>query len=226
MSFIRIPKGKKVEFTYGGATPIPGTENIDLILEEDLTLSMSSSFSPVKDSNSSSFLSILSKEIGKFLGEDIGALSSGQLKQFGFQTWTGTEPLSTTLTISLYMKDDAYKDVVVPAMSLAKICLPEEGSKIGELLGPGPSLSEALKDDINLDQMVGLSDSDYSIVGKPIYCYIGNFVLKNTVITSAQPTFSKTTDQYGYPISARIEVSVITLFVATKQMLDGLIGGI
>ena len=61
---------------------------------------------------------------------------------------------------------------------------------------------------------------------KNIHCYIGNFRIKNIVITRVIPTFSKNTDQYGYPIWASVEVSFSTIFSATVEMLDDMIGGI
>ncbi len=207
--YIIIPKGKKVKFKRNN-TEIPG---VPMILEDEVTVSMSSSFSEITKGNSSTVFSLIAGAIRDAGYENISAWAGGQFKQLGFQTWTGTAPLSTTLTVNLTMNNDAKKDVVDPTLKLSKLCLPEEGTG-GALIPPGPSISSALQ-----------SNEDEASRGKIIHCYIGNYVLRNVLVKRAQPTFSKFVDNNGYPISSRVELEITTLFSATTQMVETMLGG-
>lgn len=222
--FILVPKGKRVRFKQEGKL-IAGTEDAIFLLEEDVTLTMSSSFSSVVKSGSPAFLSIASQEFNKRFGSRGAAFLSGQFKQFGFQTWTSTQPLSTSITLKVAMKTDAYKDVVVPTLALAKLCLPSE-SDSGGLIGPGPALSDSIKDEKDSNGELIDSEGETLTVGRQLHCYIGSYYLKNILLKSAQPTFSKYTDTNGYPISASIQVQIETLFSATTKAIDEMMKGI
>lgn len=215
-SFITIPAGKLVRFKQSGS-PLPDTENAKFILEENLTLTMSSSFSNLVNISSPAFMTVLSQEIYKKTGWGSGAIS-GQYKQFGFQTWKGTAPISFSLTLNIAMVNDAYEDVVKPVMALSKLTLPHE-LKGGGLIAPGPAPSTAMtKESVNQTDENG----NPLITGKQLNCYIGNFPLYNIIIKTAQPTFSSTIDTKGYPIFASIRLEAQTLFTATTAMADSM----
>lgn len=213
MSYISIPKGKQVRFHRDGR-PIEGTENAKMILEEDITITMSSSFSPINKGNSSPMFSMLSGLLRDRGMNTVAGWASGQFKQLGFQTWTGTNPLKTTISINLFMENDAYEDVVRPALALAKLCLPMEVAG-GALVAPGPAITSAYTGD---------SESENAEIGKLTTCYLGSYTLRNVIVETAQPTFSKQIDQNGYPISAKVELSITTVFSGTSQMVDEMLG--
>jgi len=221
--FIKVPEGKLVRFKQGGKL-IPGTENARFLLEEDINIIMSSSFSPVKESSGSAIWSMITKQISESVNEKAGAFLGGQWKQFGFQSWTGTTPMETSITIVVSMNKNAYKDVVVPIMTLTKLCLPSD-VRGGSLLGPGPVIKTSLKKEnegeISLDE-----NGDIITSGRQLHCYVGSYLLKNIIVKSAQPTFSRQVDNYGYPISGRIQLSISTVYSATTNMIDEMKGGI
>ncbi len=209
---IPIPKGKEVIFQVDGG-PIPGTENARMILNEDMTLNFSSSFSGLGSSTSPKAFKLLAGVLRDKGANQTAGFLGGEFKQLGFQIWTGTEPLSSTLSLKFSMINDAKTEVVNPAVALTKLVLPTTGAG-GSLIGPGPSI---------LSTFEGKESNEIG-KSKNIHCYIGNFKISNVIFTRAVPTFSKNTDQYGYPIWATIELSFTTIFSATVEMLDDIIG--
>jgi hypothetical protein len=211
---IPIPKGKEVVFQQGGG-PISGTENSRAILNEDLTLSFSSSFSSIAESSAPKAFKALAGVLRDTGATKVGAILGGEFKQLGFQVWTGTEPLSTTLSLKFSMDRDAKKDVMEPVLAITKLALPSIGDKdTGALIGPGPSILSTFE-----EGKIGSFAE-----GKNLHCYIGNFKISNIIVTRAVPTFSKHTDQYGYPIWATLELSFTTVFSATVEMLKDMVG--
>ena len=209
---IPIPKGKEVVFQQGGG-PISGTENSRAILNEDLTLNFSSSFSSLAESSAPKAFKALAGVLKDTGANKVAGFIGGEFKQLGFQVWTGTEPLSTTLSLKFSMDKDAKKDVMEPALAITKLVLPSTGDK-GALIGPGPSVLSTFE-----EGKIGSFAE-----GKNLHCYIGNFKISNIIVTRAVPTFSKHTDQYGYPIWATLELSFTTVFSATVEMLDDMVG--
>lgn len=218
--FIQVDQGKQVRFKQGGEL-IKGTEDAIFLLEEDINLIMSSHFSSVFEAQTPAFISMLSKQAGAAFGDRIGSLFSGQWKQFGFQTWTSTEPLSTTLTIVASMNHNAYKDVVLPIMTLAKLCLPTDTGG-GSLLGPGPVLLESMTES-QIEKTKANGTYERIIAGRQLNCYLGNYYLPNIIIKTAQPSFSRQIDNYGYPIQGRIQLDLSTVFSANTGMIDEII---
>ena len=209
---IPIPKGKEVVFQQGGG-PISGTENSRAILNEDLTLNFSSSFSSLTESSAPKAFKALAGVLRDTGANKVAGFIGGEFKQLGFQVWTGTEPLSTTLSLKFSMDKDAKKDVMEPALAITKLALPSTGDK-GALIGPGPSVLSTFE-----EGKVGSFAE-----GKNLHCYIGNLKISNIIVTRAVPTFSKHTDQYGYPIWATLELSFTTVFSATVEMLNNMVG--
>lgn len=211
---IPIPKGKEVVFQQGGG-PIPGTENSRAILDEDLTLNFSSSFSSLTESSAPKAFKALAGVLRDTGATKVASFLGGEFKQLGFQVWTGTEPLSTTLSLKFSMDRDAKKDVMEPILAITKLALPSTGDKdTGALIGPGPSILSTFE-----EGKIGSFAE-----GKNLHCYIGNFKISNIIVTRANPTFSKHTDQYGYPIWATLELSFTTVFSATVEMLKNMVG--
>lgn len=211
---IPIPKGKEVVFQQEGG-PIPGTETARILLDEDLTLNFSSSFSSLAESSAPKAFKALAGVLKDTGASKVAAFVGGEFKQLGFQIWTGTEPLSTTLSLKFSMDRDAKKDVMEPVLAITKLALPSapKGGK-GALIGPGPSILSTFE-----EGKVGSFAE-----GKNLHCYIGNLKISNIIVTRAVPTFSKHTDQFGYPIWATLEISFTTIFSATVEMLKEMAG--
>jgi hypothetical protein len=206
-----IPKGKKVTFHLNGAL-LPGTENAEILLEEDVTLSLNSQFGDLVSAGAPAALSVL----GGVSRDVLGFGFSGQYKQLGFQVWQKTEPLSVSITVAFNMKTNAYKDVVAPTRALIKLPLPDDAGMSSDgvgLIPPGPSILQAL----------GSEDTENNYAsGKKIACRMGFIRLPSVIITRAEPTFSKETDQFGYPVYAKIRMEIRTIFTATTGLIDQL----
>ena len=208
-NFVTIPAGKRVVFKSNGAF-LAGLENIDVILEEDVTVVLNSSFQSLVGGGSSRALTLL----GGLLRDTSGFGFSGQFKELGFQMWTGTDPIGVNITVGFYMKNNAFDDVVRPTHALIKLPLPidagtEEGQSGFGLIPPGPSVLEALN-----------SGEESARRGKNISCRIGYIWLPNVIVNNAEPTFSNECDENGYPIWSKIRLSIQTLFTATTSMID------
>jgi len=201
-----IPRGKRVEFKQNGAL-LPGTEGVDILLEEDITLSLNSEFGDLVSGGASTGLSML----GSLSRDILGFGFSGQFKQLGFQIWQKTQPLSISITVAFHMQTNAYTDVVSPTRALIKLPLPDDGNAeengIG-LIPPGPSIIEAF----------GADNQERS--GRRISCRIGFIRLPGIIVTEAEPTYSKETDQNGWPIFSKVRLQIRTLFTATTSLID------
>lgn len=208
-----IPRGRKVQIFSSGSL-ITG---VPLILEEDVTISLSSSFAPLVDSGPASNLIGL---LGNLSADTLGFGFSGQFKQAGFQVWKGTDPLQITFNVGLYMKTDALVDVIRPAKALMRIPLPLEGDdgNTGSfgLTPPGPSILEVFREG---------SGNTSAVSGKNISVVIGNTInLKKAIIKSVEPTFSSETDENDYPIWCKLKVDISSIYTATASMVDEYIG--
>jgi hypothetical protein len=204
---IKIPKGKKVIFKENGDT----ITTADLILEEDVTFTLNSSFESLVGGGATKFLTV----IGGLLKDFTGYGFSGQFKELGFQIWTRTDPIGVSFQVSLYMKTNAFTDVVVPAKALMKLPLPYDTSQDAGgdgqgfgLIAPGPTLTA-----------VFTQGQDASI-GKKISVDIGTVRLPLVVVKKVEPTVSKETDQNGHPIWIKLRIDVDSLFTATANMID------
>lgn len=206
-----IPAGKKIKINrtsyqddqYKSKGSVVG--DVPMILEEDITFSLSSEFSPVwggKTEGIGSIASNLAKGI-------FGSTVSTQFKQMGIQIWRSTDPLSFGPTVGFYADKNNFNpriQVYEPIMELCKIPLPSEGSG-GTLVPPGPTLIDFLGDVSKNPDMFSLS------IGKILY-------LPQIIIKKAEPTFSTETDAEGYPIWGKVQLDIQTINIATRQMLE------
>lgn len=201
-----IPRGKKVTFHLNGSL-LPGTESADMLLEEDITLSLNSQFGDLVSGGAPNAIGAL----GGMVRDLTGFGFSGQFKQLGFQIWQKTDPLQVSITLGFNMKTNAYDDVVRPTKALVKLPLPDDGAAGDNGLGlipPGPSILEAF------------GENNQTQSGKNIHCRIGFVRLPGIIVTGAEPTFSKETDQNGYPIYAKVRLDIRTVFTATTNLID------
>lgn len=197
--------------------------DVPLFYDGEFSLKASSTFGSLWDAEGNNLLTLLS-------GATNGALPSGQFALQGAQIWQSTNPLTLDLTLYLYMNDSGKNDVMSPALTLVSTCLPTKTDffqmKIGNtniklqtLIPPGPNLqaliaaSGAVTGNNLLDNFSKGSRGVYTLkLGQHI-------TIPRIIITSVEPTFSKWTDEDGYPISAEIALSFTTMEIATTDMI-------
>lgn len=216
MTDIVIPKGKQViiqtisDVKGNGKSPLQNLQNAKLLLNEEISLSFSSTYQPVIENNNlgERFVSQLTQQVFKFN-------ISGQFKEMGYQLWTKTEPISLNLNVHLNMRTNAIKDVWIPSQELIKITLPKEttpdnveAKKRGfGLLGPGPTILEVL----------GFHDE---LSRNMLYIEIGNIVIFPAIITKVDPTYSIETDQYNCPIACNLQMNIQSIYTATEDQIN------
>jgi hypothetical protein len=199
MRVISIPAGKEVRI-YRDQLPIVERP---LILEEDISLNFQSSFSTLLGDQANKFLTLAGGVSKDFL--NIGF--TGQFKQFGYQIWEKTEPVSLSFSVGLYMETNAEFDVVDPSEELIKLALPEDAGLSNQgagLIAPGPTLTEALG----------------KKTGRSLYLSAGYIFLRPIIVKKVEPLYSLETDQFGYPIWCILRIDIETVFTATTNMID------
>jgi len=231
---IQTPEGQKLKIYQNGSDITSG--KAELIIEDAVTLSMSSTFDNLVPSfltdKMTTLLSVSSSAIGGSVGQ---AGISGQFQEQSFQVWKSTAPIELSFSCSLSMKINAKIDVYDPVIKICKLALPAEGT-IG-LIAPGPSIVEAIRQLSNRNGFVGEGanfvdeavgdvnenvQAEYLSVGDgSIKITVGNYLsLEPVIITKAVPQWSSVLDENGYPVWATLEISLRTANVATKQMLE------
>jgi len=200
---MRIPSGKKLRINKNGSPVVPG---VPMILEEDITLSLSSEFSPLFGGGDNKILRILETS-GRISKGAFGVGFSTKFKQFGLQVWRSTDPLSFQATVGFYVnkeRADAFNQVYKPIMTLAQIPLPDALAS-GILVPPGPTEVD----------LIDKSQNDiYSLE-------IGSMLrIDQIIIKKAEPTLSTETDNFGYPIWGKIALDIQSVFTATKNLVD------
>lgn len=204
---IKVPQGKQIRIRRGTQDIAGG---VPLIVEEDITLSLSSNFSPLLGGGDTKMLNAIGGIAGHLSGGRFAF--SGQFKQLGFQQWGGTDPLAFSVTLGFFMgsteANDAKTEVYEPMIKLASLPLPEEGSG-GNLIGPGPSITEAVIPGV----VEGTSNKIISLEIARI------LRIDSIIVKRAEPIFNNETDDKGYPISGKIQLDINSLFTASVQML-------
>ena len=207
---IIIPAGKLVKIKTisdikgNNRTPYPSLASTNLVLEEDVTLNLSTRYAPVVDVSSNVGLKVFSQLTRELAGFQVGT----DFKELGFQLWEKTEPLSLSISIGLYMKSDAASEVWNPTKELIKIPLPTElkGKAGFGLKAPGPTVLQAL----------GVSKQSKDL----LLIQIGKMIIYPAIITRVEPTVNKETDQYNNPISTKLRIDIQTIYTATTNLID------
>ena len=210
---MNIPKGKKVIITQQtdeGAINIP-FGRVPLVIEEDITLSFSSNFSPLVGGTGSKALSAIGAAVRDASGGRVGF--SGQNKYMGFQVWEGSSPISFNATFGFYLGQSklysALQEVYRPVMELVRLVLPDVGFA-GSLIPPGPSLFSLIKGK-------GEQAAKYYSLSITIAKVLR---IDNVIITKAEPTFSNEVDEDGYPIWAKVAMDFQSVELANTGMLN------
>lgn len=246
MIYTITPDHKKVKFKQNGADLFQG---VDFIYDDDLSLSISSTYDDLLPSTKGSNLLTLASGSLQFGGKT--DIPSGQFALQGFQIWKSTEPLEFNLNLHLYMKESGITDVVVPSLRLSKYSVPSKSEKsiipgIGGLIPPGPTINDILS-------LANVNSSDQTTIkgilnaiglsnrvddkGRPISglldVEIGSFYMfRNCVLTKVVPTYSEAKDEDLAPISCDLSVDFRTAEVVTTEMIDtwipsiGALGGL
>lgn len=201
------PKGTIIEFKVntGNSPEIPSAlQNVTLIQEEDVVLNFASEFSPVMSKS----VSNVEKLATDVLSGATGIQLSSQFKEFGFQTWRGTSPVSFSLTFTLAMQTDAKADVVEPCEALIGLVLPDDTGARGSLVLPSP----------NILSILGIDDSPQG-TSTVISCKLGFLDFPSVIVKKATPVFSKELDEQGFPIWCKMQMDVESVYTATRSML-------
>ena len=184
------------------------------LIDDGVSIKCSSKFGPLWQAQPNDLMNLLSSSFG---------LPSGQFALQGAQIWKSTDPLSMSLTVTRYMDDDPYTDVITPTKMLMGKCLPVLGDrsnmstvtmtleqiansmlgiKLLTLIPPGPNIQDLLSAMANTNSsgeytgLLGLLTNRADLTAKTRgwdTIKIGNFAFDGCIITSVSPTFSKTT---------------------------------
>jgi hypothetical protein len=203
-----LAKGSKV--TIAGIKS--NGEDYTGALAEDYTISLTSEFRKLADD----FQNEITQAID-LAGATAKSLSRGkigfssQFKQLTAQVWDHTEPASVSIGVTFDRKSNAEKDIMDVVRNLCSIPLPKEGPG-GNLTPPGPSPIEA----VGIDELIGGASGVEDVY---INFTIGNMKFNRYLLTKAEPTFNKYSDDSGYPISVTIALSFISMWAATKNTI-------
>jgi len=178
-----------------------------MILDNDTTISLSSTFSPLLPGGGVlqkgiTLLSQFTKELGI---TESGF--SGRHKAMGYHLWESTDPIMVPgITVSFYvdpMNVNGLLQVIQPMQELMKLPLPDEVEGTGILDPPGGSLLSLFSKGFNAGQ---------------ISVEIGNILrIPNALIKKAEPTFSNDVDSAGNPIWGKVSLDIQSLETATRK---------
>ena len=189
-----------------------------LIMDDDFSIKANSKYGPLWEAQSSNLLNLLSNSAG---------LPSGQFALQGAQIWQSTDPITISVTASLFMNTDPYTDVIAPTMNLMAECLPRVsndadqtltgliegasndilGIKLKSLIPPGPNLQTLMAlastgDGKGLFGKAGMKSETDARYARGLYTITLGFVrMPNTIITSVEPTFSKEVAPHGHTVT-------------------------
>lgn len=198
-------KGKKIIIQKAKK---PLGNGYPLILENDITISLSSSFSSLLGGADTKLFNVIGA-----ITRDFGFGFSGQFKQLGFQVWDKSDPISISgITVGFEIDKynvNAFEQVYKPILELMQLPLPGEGSG-GNLIPPGASLLELFKEEGNKN----LSKETISV-------QLANILyIPSAIILKAEPTFSNETDDNDYPIWGKISLDIQSIYSATREAVE------
>ena len=226
-----IPEGREVKILLGTSNVFEElmkssngklTRIPKLVYTDSTALSISSTYKNLVEAQGSTLLTLLS-------GATNGMIPSGQFALQGLQIWESTDVMEFSLTVSLYMVDDAKQDVVIPAISLSKICVPtyarnKEGSQGWGLIPPGPNIVTILNlvgADAVASKFSSEDNRNMANTGSLLSVQIGNYLrIDRVVMTKVEPTFSEILDENYIPTSCTLDITFRTVEVVTTDMLQ------
>jgi hypothetical protein len=198
-------------------------DGIQGALSEDITISLKSNYRLL----ASDFQNEITQMID-IAGAATRSLSGGrfgfssQFKQMTTQIWDKTDPARFNINVEFHRvplsknsgpQDISGKNVLGIAKQFCAIPLPAE-TVAGMLVPPGPSPIEG----IGLDAILGGAQG--ATVRGFVNLTLGSLRFRRILMDSAEPTFNKFVDDSGYSISCRIAFSFISVWAATKSMVQ------
>jgi hypothetical protein len=191
----------------GSTVKISGYEGA---LAEDYSISLNSEFKSLASD-------FMHNELVDVLGATVKSLSAGRLgfssrfKQLYTQTWESTGPATISIGVTFDRKSNAKKDIMPVVQEFCKFPLPGEGPG-GNLIPPGPSPIEGIGLDAIWGGSAGTKDTYINFT-------IGKMNFHRYIMTKAEPTFNKYSDDSEFPISVTIAFDFISMWAATKDMV-------
>lgn len=236
-----VPIGKKVIIKSGGedifSPSITGnaltrlkSARPTLILDDSVSLNISSNYDPLIPVDSNSLLNLISGSLS--FGEGGTRVGSGQFVQQGIQIWKSTEPVSFTLNCILMAQSSGKEEVFIPWKRLTSLTLPDQRDKNNGdtgwgLIPPGPNISDVIGAE-NTEKFNSVTGSLINIEDSKgvLEILIGNFLhFKSVVIQKVTPTFSSMMDEEGYPVQCQLSLDFVTTDIATSNMINNLDDG-
>ena len=205
MPDITVPLGKRLRISVGG---IPINPVIPMIIDNDITISLSSTFSPLLGGGGP--LQKAATVLGLISGEVFGVSFSARHKVMGYHMWESTDPIMIPgMVISFYVDSLSVSgklQVYDPILELMKLPLPGESKLFpGILKPPGASIAS-------------LFLGTKGVHRTTISVEIGNILrIENALIKKAEPTFSNDSDSSGFPIWGKVSLDIQSLETATKD---------
>lgn len=243
---INIPKGQRVRIRKYDSkkimrSPITGRRNIssqdkaieglndaNFILMEPLVFNINSNFTDLIKTEQPSDLQYIVGEGLKAIGANtVAGIVTGVTEYSGFQRWSGTDPISTELSVGLISQGDAKKDVIEPMLHLINLTIPKvDNTKFIEkarvLRLPGPSIMKVINDAFNSN--IG-SDSTYTSSDTELTICVGNLIFDHVIITGVTPTIMPDTDENGYPLSVFLKIAFKGTRIPNDDMLKDIFAG-
>ena len=190
-------------------------------LAEDVTINLNSNFRPLA-SDFQNEITQLIDIAGATSRSLFGRGFSSQFKQMTTQVWDKTDPASFSLNVEFHRvpldsegpQNVSGANLMEVVKKFCSVPLPRELTG-GMLEPPGPSPIEG----IGLDEMTD-GQQGASIRGF-VNVTIGSMKFNRLLMRKAEPTFSKYVDDSGYPISCRVAFEFISIWAATKSLVDG-----
>jgi len=215
-----LPKGSIVEISNSAGIIGQGA------LADDVTIGLTSNFRALAADFQNEITEVIDM-VGSTAKYLLGKGFSSQFKQMTAQIWSNTDPAFFQLNVDFHrvpLNSDGNQRVSSAKMMeiVKKFCsipLPAEGLA-GNLEPPGPSPIVG----IGLDALIS-GKGEVEAKGY-VDVTIGSMKFNRLLMRKAEPTFNKYVDDDGYPISCRVSFDFISLWAATKEMINGNKNGI
>lgn len=177
-----IPKHSKFRlYTRNYKDEIFNSDEVNFILEEDVTITAASTFDsiyPTPDNSIMDLMGIVSVLSDDYIKNNpnaegwskvlrgfarVGQNLSGKYKEFGFQVYKRNDPLKLKLNLSLYATYNAKKQVFIPAKQLMLLPLPTNAKEQDKY--NNPNSLDAYKD-LNNSNLTGIETDNSNSAGQ------------------------------------------------------------
>jgi hypothetical protein len=197
----------KGEWENAISTPMPDNWNINLSVD----------WSP-------QFANLFQDMTGS-IGEKIANIGSAmgyrpQNKTLSANIWQGTSPMDVTIPFVFKVERDVNSELLKPIRNIMKWALPSETTAMGFGVGMSAPYSPPLFFGDNGNGLTG-SPKTAAQINSPVTVQFGNFFrLERCVIMSVSKTYDSMFDANGKPLSAKVDVSVRSVYAVTVEDVD------